>query len=194
LTIEKPLTLEKVSDNVFKCNGTPVDCVSLGLCVLNIDFDLVVSGCNHGWNISYDTMYSGTVGACQEAMMFFTPAIAFSAESHSDMSEVDAYFDEVWKYIFANDLASKDHILNINFPRGEVKGISLGSLYYRHDKNFFVNKDGQFFAYRHLQEDFSDNKESDCYQVEHGIISIVPLSNSYFDEEILKKLNKKIKK
>ena len=30
LTILEPLQLEKVEENVYKCSGTPVDCVSMG--------------------------------------------------------------------------------------------------------------------------------------------------------------------
>lgn len=194
LTILEPLQLEKVEDNVYKCSGTPVDCVSMGLCCLNADFDLVISGCNHGWNISYDTMYSGTVGAALEALMFFKPAIAVSAHPGTDFSEVEKYFDKVWDFIQKNELLSNNYLLNINFPKDEVKDIQVGSLYYRHDQNFFTHDKDGYHAYRHMQVDFSDDKNSDCYQVEHGIISIVPLARTYFNPEIYKSLLNKIKK
>ena len=188
LTITEPLQITKVEDNVYKCSGTPVDCVSMGLCCFNIDFDLVISGCNNGWNISYDTMYSGTVGACLEAMMFFKPAIAVSAHHQSDLSEVEKYFDEVWKYIHEHKLLSNEYFLNVNFPNGEVKEIALGNLYYRKDQNYFTKTEKGYMALRHLQTDFSDDKNGDCYQVEHGVISIVPLSRSYFNKDLKEKL------
>ena len=192
LSLGKPIQLVKVSDTVFKCSGTPVDCVSLALCSLNIDFDLVVSGCNHGINISYDTMYSGTIGICLEALMFFKPAIAFSAEM-KDYHLVKENFDKVWSFIFDNNLISNKYLLNVNFPHDEVKGISLGNLYYRKDQNYFVDEGDGLYAYRHTQTNFDDDKNSDCYQVEHGIISIVPLSRTYFDPAIKAELDKKIK-
>ena len=193
LTILDPLQLEKVEENVFKCSGTPVDCVSMGLCCLDTDFDLVVSGCNHGWNISYDTMYSGTVGACLEAMIFHKPAVAFSAKHGSDFSEVDEYFEKVWDYINKYNLLSDKYFLNVNFPCGEVKDIRIGSLYYRNDQNYFIKEKDGYHAYRHMQTNFDDDKDGDCYQVEHGIISIVPLSRSYFDKDIQKELLDRIK-
>ena len=193
LTILEPLQLEKVEDNVYKCSGTPVDCVSMGLCCLNIDFDLIVSGCNNGWNISYDTMYSGTVGAALEALIFFKPAIAVSTYHGSDFKEVEEHFDKVWKFIINNKLLSSDYLLNINFPDSEVKDLSLGSLYYRHDQNFFTEEKDGYHAYRRMQTNFDSDKESDCYQVEHGIISIVPLARSYYDDRIKEKLEKKLK-
>jgi len=194
LTILEPLQLEKVEDNVYKCSGTPVDCVSMGLTCLNADFDLVVSGCNHGWNISYDTMYSGTVGAALEALMFFKPSIAVSTFRQSDFKELENHFDEVYKFIKKNELLSNEYLLNINFPDGEVKDIALGTLYYRKDQNYFTKDQDGYHAYRHMQEDFSDDKNSDCYQVKNGIISIVPLARSYFHDELYKSLINKIKK
>ena len=193
LTIIEPLQLEKVADNIYKCSGTPVDCVSMGLCCFDQKFDLVVSGCNNGWNISYDTMYSGTVGACLEAMIFHVPAIALSANYGSDLKEVDEYFDKVFDFILKNKLLSKEYFLNINFPRDEVKDIRLGRLYYRNDQNYFTHDEQGYHAFRHLQTHFDDDKDGDCYQVEHGIISIVPLSRSYYDERIKTELDKRIR-
>ncbi len=194
LTILEPLQLIKVEDRVYKCSGTPVDCVSMGLCCFNIDFDLVVSGCNNGWNISYDTMYSGTVGAALESLIFGIPSIAVSAKHNTDFLEVEKHFEKVWDYINKHKLMSKEYLLNINFPRDEVKKIELGSLYYRNDRNYFTKDEKGFHAYRHMQEDFSDNKDSDCYQVEHGIISIVPLSKTYFNQNHLEELKRKVTK
>ena len=165
----------------------------MGLSCFNIDFDLVVSGCNNGFNISYDTMYSGTVGAALEALMFFKPAMAVSAPHGTDFKAVEEYFDKVFEFINKNNLFSNKYLLNINFPKDEVKGIALGNLYYRHDENYFTKEVDGYHAFRHMQTDFSDDPNSDCYQVEHGIISIVPLSRSYFDPEIKRELDKKIK-
>ena len=193
VTLGKPIQLEKVEDRIFKCSGTPVDCVSLGLCVLNIDFDIVVSGCNNGLNISYDTMYSATVGAALESLMFFKPSVAFSAYPGTDFSEVEEYFDKVWEYIHNNELLSNEYMLNVNFPEDEVKGMAIGSLYYRHDQNYFTKEEDGFWAYRYMQENFEDDKESDCYQVTHGIISIVPLNRTYYQKGMKEKLQSKLK-
>ena len=193
LTILETLQLDKVEDNVYKCSGTPVDCVSMGLCCFDQEFDLVVSGCNNGWNISYDTMYSGTVGGCLEALMFFKPAMAVSAPHGTDFKEVEEHFEKVFDFILKNKLLSDKYLLNVNFPKGEVKDIQIGSLYYRHDQNYFTRDEKGYHAFRHMQTNFDDDKQSDCYQVEHGIISIVPLSRSYYDDRLKAELEKKIK-
>ena len=122
LSIGHPLTIDKVEEGVYKCNGTPVDCVSMGLCLLDMKFDLVVSGCNNGYNISYDTMYSGTVGAALESLIFRIPSIAVSAPHGSDFEVVRKYFDQVWKYIFDNELTSKEiYILSLGVALGWYK-------------------------------------------------------------------------
>ena len=181
-----------MGDNVFACDGTPADCVSFACNALNIDFDLVVSGCNNGFNISYDTMYSGTIGACLEALTYGVKAIAISCEFNFHL--VDKYFDEVFKYVFDKKLLSNEYLLNVNFPEGdEVKGIKLSSLYYnpkQYDYYFIKEEDGHH-AYRTLKTDYSDDKESDCYLVRHGYVSITPLNKSYFNKEQLKELKQR---
>ena len=80
ITLEKGIKVEQVDKTTFICEGTPADCVSFGCNALSIKFDLVVSGCNNGFNLSYDTMYSGTVGAALEALTYGIPSIAVSRE------------------------------------------------------------------------------------------------------------------
>lgn len=193
LTLGQPLELKEVEKNVYISNGTPADCVSMGLCCFNIDFDLVVSGCNNGLNISYDTMYSGTIGACLEALIFRKPAIAFSAHHGDDLSLLEKHFDEIMEFIKKNDLLSSEYLLNINMPKDEVKGISLGNLYYRKDQNYFVKEEDGLYAYRYMQENFDEDKNSDCYQVEHGIVSIVPLNKHLFNPKLKEELERKMK-
>ena len=61
-------------------HGTPADCVAYALRAIEDDFDLVVSGCNHGPNCGeYIMSHSGTVGAAVEAAYLGVPAVAVSA-------------------------------------------------------------------------------------------------------------------
>ena len=86
----------------------------------------------------------------------------------------------------------KNHLLNVNFPNGEYKGIALSNLYYRKDYQYMVKQDdGGYYAYRKMEDDFSKYPDSDCYHVSHGIVSITPLNKSYFDKSIYEKLKKK---
>jgi Predicted acid phosphatase len=78
----------------YTLTGTPADCAAYGLRGLDTEFDLVVSGCNHGPNVgNYVTGRSGTVGAGVEAAFLGTPAVAVSAYHYEDFfpDPADAY-------------------------------------------------------------------------------------------------------
>lgn len=191
ITLGSPIQINQIEEDVYSCSGTPADCVSFALSSLNIDFDIVISGINHGLNISYDTMFSGTVGACLEALIFHKKTMAVSTEHNFEL--VKKYFDDVWEYVFSHQLLGDEYLLNINFPIGEkVSSISLGQLYYRKDQNYFTLQGDGYHAYRYTQKEFDDQKDSDCYQVTHNIVSIVPLTRSYFSSDLYQKIKKKI--
>ena len=83
LTLDRPLRIRAADNGFYFVNGTPTDCIHLGLHALP-DFqpDWVLSGINHGANMGDDTLYSGTVAAATEAYLMGIPAVAFSLNSH----------------------------------------------------------------------------------------------------------------
>lgn len=189
----KEIEVEKLNEHLYIVDGFPADCVSFALSTSDIKFDLVVSGCNHGFNLSFDTLYSGTIGACLNALTFKIPSIALSIEFNFDILTL-TNFDKVYKFILINNLLSDEHLLNINFPRGNIiDSIELTSLYYRNPKAGFkkvgINK---YIATRTL-EDENAPSGSDCYAVNHNIVSITPLYRSYFNQELFNNLEKNIK-
>ncbi len=79
LTLRRPLRLRRVSRRHVAVDGTPTDCVLLGLQhVLDRPADLVLSGVNLGANLGEDVTYSGTVAAAMEATLLGVRAIALS--------------------------------------------------------------------------------------------------------------------
>jgi len=121
ITIKVPLRINKIKnkDNItiYKINGTPVDCVKIGIeQIADRKPDIIVSGINHGSNSSINIIYSGTMGAAIEGYLNGIPSIGFSLCSYDN----NANFSLVKKYgekIFSNILKSKNNIcLNINFP------------------------------------------------------------------------------
>ena len=190
------LNVTKINNNYYHMNGTPADCVSYARTLIE-KIDLVVSGCNNGNNVSYDTIYSGTVGACVEANMNHFPSIAFSTD--------DDYFEIVEKegkkvldYIFKKKLTSPNYILNVNFPVKEFKkskGIKLTTLGFRKDHIYHKNhKDGRMYAYRDINWDHPCTADCDYVAIKEGYISITPLSYSLFDNAAYFDLSIKMKK
>ena len=191
LTIGRALHIVEREKDVYSVDGFPADCVALAIEYFKvekgIEFDLVVSGCNNGLNHSYDSIYSGTIGACLEALTYRKKAIAISCK-YNDFDTVKENFDLMWDFITKNNLISNEYLLNINFPRGEVKGIQLAKEYYRNDDNYFTKTEEGYYAYRNLDYCSNAPKDSDCYLVEHGVIAVIPLCKSYYSEKLLSKL------
>lgn len=191
LSIGIPLKIIEQSKDVYSVSGTPCDCVALAIEFFkkerNIDFDLVVSGCNNGPNLSYDTIYSGTIGAALEALTYRKKAIAFSCP-YDHFEFLEQGFEMAWEFINKNNLISSEHILNINFPNSDIKGVQLSREYYRKDNNYFTKEIDGYYAYRYMDDLANAPKDSDCYLVEHGVISVCPIGKSYFNESLYNKL------
>lgn len=192
ITLGKPVKPNKIDKNIFSLNGTPADCAAFGLSTLSSEFDLLVSGCNDGWNISFDTMYSGTIGACLESIKQGVPAIAVSCQGNFDL--VDKYFDKVFEFIIHNKLISTEYLLNVNFPLGdEVKDIQIGRLHFRNTKTFYLPTEEGYYAKRILKDEEITDTKCDVYQVNHGVVSIVPLAKTYFRNDQFELLEEKVK-
>ena len=82
VTQGRPLKFNQVQDHWFSVDGTPVDCVRVGLNHLARNADVVISGVNQGANLGVDTMVSGTVAAAREASLHVPVAIALSHYRH----------------------------------------------------------------------------------------------------------------
>jgi 5'-nucleotidase len=83
-TTDRALTLEKGPDGRHSLDGTPVDCVRIGLGHVAPELDWVISGINEGGNLGADLYRSGTVAAVREAAMLGKPGIAVSQYRRRD--------------------------------------------------------------------------------------------------------------
>ena len=74
LTLRRPLRLEQFGERTYAVDGTPTDCVNIGITtVLKGMPALVVSGINKGWNLGDDVTYSGTVSGAFEGALLGSP-------------------------------------------------------------------------------------------------------------------------
>lgn len=193
ITIGIPLHLVKVEEDVYYVDGTPADCVALAMSELHETIDLLVSGCNSGLNVSYDTIYSGTIGACLEGISYGLKAIALSCPTN-DFYGLETGFEMMWEFINKNNLISNEYILNINFPKeGGIQGISLAREYYRNDTNYFTLGEEGYYAYRYMDKLKDIPEDTDCYMVKHGIISVCPIQKTYYSESLFNKIKNNLK-
>ncbi len=123
LTLNRPL---QVFDAVGEgqrgfryINGTPSDAVHVALTgLLEHKPDLILSGINNGANMGDDTLYSGTVAAAMEGLLFGIPALAFSqvqkgwAHLDAAAAAARAVVDEV----LAMGPPREPFLLSVNIP------------------------------------------------------------------------------
>ena len=142
LTLHSPIRVEELDPQygvkrAWVTNGTPGDCVKIGICALLKQEelpDIVISGINHGPNLGADILYSGTVSCALEAAMLDYPSIAVSLAS---MTPDPLFFDATAKFVcrflpkLKNITFPKKTILNINAPALEeedVAGVEITKL------------------------------------------------------------------
>ncbi len=110
----------------YACDGTPADCVRLGvLQLLPGKPDYVFAGINSGYNISHDIQYSATVGAVMEAALWGVHAIASSQGNVAYQDVVDRYLTEIMEECMKLPL-EPGQVWNVNFPccgLADCKGI-----------------------------------------------------------------------
>jgi 5'-nucleotidase len=185
--------VHKHEENVYSIEGTPADSVSLALHGLNFRPDVVISGINNGLNVGADTVYSGTVGACMEALKARIPAIALSVD-FDHFKQVKKDLKKVLDFIFDNNLTSDKYLLNVNFISREFnksKGIMITDLGFRPTEHYYVS-DGDHYLTKRNFSSFNFEPETDLFAVNNGYISITPLKFANQTELGLKELRKKV--
>ena len=128
LTMTRPLQIKQLTDSIYTLDGTPADCVILGMeKVLDRKPDLVVSGINNGGNLCEDISYSGTVSAAIEGTMLGVPSMAVSmpGEAPLNFETGSAVAKKIAGKILEYGLP-KDTLLNINVPNvSSINGLEI---------------------------------------------------------------------
>jgi 5'-nucleotidase len=131
LTLHRPLRVQPLDDRRFAVNGTPSDCVNLGvLGFLPERPVLIASGVNHGSNLGDDVTYSGTVSAAMEGTLLSVPSIAVSLMDGGDFEEAARIARLVAMRVLVEGLPPKT-LLNINVPATACRGIAVTRLGHR---------------------------------------------------------------
>jgi 5'-nucleotidase len=184
LTLRRPLRIDRIADGVFAVDGTPTDCVNLGVAVLMKGElpDLVVSGINTGWNLGDDVTYSGTVSGALEGALLGIPAIAVSLQRTRDY--VFDFGPSARAAAVLADLVLRQGLpertfLNVNVPRGMPAGFRRTVQGKRnHVTKISERLDPRGKAYYWIEEgidDWADHDRSDYHAVKDGYISVTPL-------------------
>ena len=123
LTLTVPLRVRQIEERRFAVQGTPTDCVLMGVhhLIKGQAPQLVLSGVNRGSNIADDVTYSGTIAAAMEGTAIGVPSIALSqAYGFSEGTEVRwACAERHGPWLIRKLLEvgwPQDVLINVNFP------------------------------------------------------------------------------
>jgi len=184
LTITRPLRVRTLEDGVHSIDGTPADCVHLG--VLNLVSrrpQLVMSGINCGLNVGDNIFYSGTVAAAAEALHLGLPALAISRswwEGDDPLLHRSAeYAVRLAEWWHEQSSWRERCLLNVNFPAGEWSGARFTNQGRRtsHTRARSDNDPmGRSFYWAWVNDDgLLHDPEADFQAVREGRVSLTPL-------------------
>ena len=184
----------------YCCTGTPVDCVKMGLYILeNRTPDIILSGINHGSNVSTNVLYSGTMAAAVEGALEGIPSIGFSLTNYSSEADFNPSIKIVKSIILEviDNGLKNGTCLNVNIPDVKyelIKGIKIcrqGKAFW--DDTFDKRIDPLGKEYYWLTGSFSSKEQSldaDINYLNKNYVTIVPTQfdlTCYDSIEILKK-------
>jgi 5'-nucleotidase len=180
-----PGNLHKVHTE-YSCTGTPVDCVKMAVNkFVDRKPDLVLSGINHGSNLSINVIYSGTMSAAIEGAIEGIPSIGFSLCDYSinaDFSQCEEVVRQIiWKTL--SQTITEPFCLNVNIPAlkaDEMKGIRVcraASANWVEEFEERIDPSGRPYywltgKFVNLEE---GNPETDLYLNKEGYVTVVPI-------------------
>ena len=172
----------------YSVDSTPADCVRVAILGFHLEFDLVLSGINRGFNVGEDVDYSGTVAACFEGAHLGTKALAVSTHWNG-WEDAIANLDKVYDYICEKKMFDHAKLINVNIPENP-KGICVtrvGEAIYSDDFDFVDD-----LVVPVLITTYKGTKDLsvDTDATMNGYISISPVTLELTDLEAFEKLKK----
>jgi 5'-nucleotidase len=207
ITINSTIRINKSSfHNVmieYACTGTPVDCVKIAVNkIVPRRPSIVLSGINHGSNMSINVIYSGTMSAAVEGAIEGIPSIGFSLCDH----DINADFSASSKIV--EQLIGK--VLRDGMPDGVCLNVNIPPLTYDEIKGMKVCRQARANWIEELDERLDPSgkpyywltgvfknfepeaHDTDVWALDNGYVSIVPVQfdmTNYNYLENLKELN-----
>lgn len=204
LTLHKPLRVHEVKRNVYHVSGGPADCIHIGLNVIfkGKKPDLILSGINRGANLGQDVFYSGTASAAREGANQGVPSVGVSLSLDFAKKGGQEHYTTAAKALrqvlnralchFAGKPGAswkqglrhwpEGMMLNVNVPNlpyGKLKGVAAATQGYRVYSTDIIkrvdSRNRDYYWIGGTYQGYRDIKESDCWYVDHGYVSVTPL-------------------
>jgi 5'-nucleotidase len=203
ITLHKPLRMKELGDRIFATNGTPVDCILLGLKILLPQPpEFIISGINKGPNMGQDINYSGTVAAAKEGAFLGIPSLAVSINARKDYRFADAakITEDIVNMMKSNTCLTRT-FLNINIPNIPYEKIEdfmvtrLGKRVYNDSIVERIDpRGGSYYWIGGNSHSFDLIEGTDFYAVENGYTSVTPLDVDVMSDGSINILKQCLKK
>lgn len=193
ITLSRPLRIKERRARWFEVDGTPTDCVYIGINHLMKDArpDILCSGINDGANLGNDVLYSGTVAAAMEGAMLGVPSVAFSHAGDDREYASAARFARSLVSAVGSRPLPRHALLNVNFPGGaSFSRFAITRLGERNYGQVVVEKTDprgrRYYWIGGGDARHEDVPGSDCNAVfRDGAVSITPLNLDLTDHGLL---------
>ncbi len=179
IELRKPFMVHQVELEpgimAYAVESTPADCVRYGVLARGMQFDLVISGINRGFNLGMDSLYSGTVAAAREAALLGIPAVALST-GIGYYDRVHEQLGRIFDFIHSQKLLEHHKLYNINIPESP-KGFRItrqGGPYYSDD--FKLTEDGMCAPHGICVHRNTGDLTLDTDATVSGYISVLPMT------------------
>ena len=184
ITANRPLSYRRTKIagfDAYRVNGTPADCVALGSHHWE-KVDVVLSGCNLGFNIGNGIWHSGTLSAAKQAVMLGLRGIAFSVPAGlEDFAEVKPWIHRVLDVLLhERDLP----LVNVNLPHAPRGLIWTRVSVRQYDGVIVPTKDpyGRELYWFSVTPVENAEEGTDRWAVEQHWVSLTPVSLDLTDE------------
>jgi 5'-nucleotidase len=191
LSLRKKIKVNRIGSNIYSVNGTPSDCVHIGInYLMDEDPDMVISGINHGANLGDDIIYSGTFAGAFEGRHLKRASIAISLVYGGF-----GYFETAAKVV-------NKMIINRKFskiPSGTVLNINVPDIITDDIKDYLIVPHGirsratdlqiisdnnhllEFRLGKSGKEKENKSMQTDFYAVNNNCVAITPVRFNFTD-------------
>jgi len=204
ITLNEPLRVRRQDDTIFSTNGTPADCINLGvhLVLAGKTPDIIVSGINKGLNIGGDVLYSGTMGAAIEGSLLGILSVACSLEykrggEYADFDKASVFTQDLLRHLVPR-LPADIRLLNLNLPfdaeRYSLENVRVTQLGRRSYKDLIMRRldprKRPYYWYSGEKIHWQADEEADYTAIKQGYVSLTPIKLLATDKGAKKALHR----
>ncbi len=196
LTLMDPLRIQRIDTDVYSVNGTPTDCVHLGINgAIDYRADMVISGINAGANMGDDVLYSGTVAAAMEGRFLGKPALAVSLVGDRHFETAAHWALRILEKLRSDARLGRATLLNVNVPDvplDAVRGVRVTRLGRRHMSEPVVcDRDPRglpIYWIGPAGAAADEGEGTDFHALANGYVSVTPLQIDLTDHALMEQM------